>query len=81
MLKLIYFTTLRAADMVSAASCGYLLYSAYYGREQIAKLLMDHRADVNLTNQQGYSALAYAEQYGWDGIKRLLKARGAKSDY
>jgi hypothetical protein len=35
---------------------------------------------VYLTNQQGYSALAYAEQYGWTGIIRMLKAHGAMSD-
>jgi hypothetical protein len=32
-------------------------------------------------NNGGYSALAYADQYEWTGIAKMLKAHEAKSNY
>ena len=58
-----------------------MTYAVYYGRNLIAKLLIENNADVNLTNNQGYNALTYALQFERHEIAELLRAHGAKTVY
>ena len=58
-----------------------MTYAVYYGRNLIARLLIENHADVNLTNNQGYNALTYALQFERREIAELLRAHGAKTVY
>ena len=51
--------------------------AATYGYEDAAKLLIEHRADVNLTNNQWRSALMYAAAGKFVDVIPPLLASGA----
>lgn len=55
-----------------------LISAAKNGNAEIAKLLIEAGADVNLANNDGNTPLKYAEENGHTEIVELLKAHGAK---
>lgn len=54
-----------------------LMYSASYDCIDDVKLLIDHKA-LNIKNNEGHTALYYAEKYKLERIIKLLKEKGAK---
>jgi ankyrin repeat protein len=54
--------------------------AAYKGYSDIAQLLVDHGADVNVRDGKGDTALKIATRNGYTRIVDLLKKAGAKSE-
>ena len=52
------------------------MIAADKGHDKICCLLMDHQADVNLQNEEGYSALIRAAMFGDVKTASVLLARG-----
>ncbi len=52
--------------------------AANRGHSDVAKLLVEKGADVNLKHEYGYTALKIAKAKGNNKIVELLKAHGAK---
>jgi len=57
-----------------------LMDTVIAGREDMAKLLIDHRADVNAADGTGLTALHYAAQNNEPDLIDLLVKAGAKVD-
>ena len=53
-----------------------LMYTAYWGRTDIARLLIEHGADVNAVDKYGNTALMWACEYGHIEIVQLLLEYG-----
>ena len=51
--------------------------AAMYGRTEIARLLIDAKADLNVQNEWGYTPLHYAAEYGRLEIVQMLIDAGA----
>ena len=49
-----------------------LIFAAYYGHSDVAKILLQNGADVSRTNSNGYSALILSANYGDAEIVKLL---------
>jgi ankyrin repeat protein len=58
-----------------------LMYAANYGHENIARLLVENKASLSMTNQAGYTALYYAQQAQREELAQYLLANGAKPLY
>ncbi|MBI5203673.1 MAG: ankyrin repeat domain-containing protein [Nitrospirae bacterium] len=58
-----------------------LMYATNEGRTDIAKLLIDKGADVNVKNESGWTALILAAYPGRTDIAKLLIDKGADIDY
>jgi hypothetical protein len=54
------------------------MVAAHHGRLEMVRALTDHGADVNATDQDGFSAVMLADRAHRDDIARLLVARGAR---
>ena len=54
------------------------MYAAYGGRIQVAKTLLAEGAEINAKDNEGLTALAYAETTQHDEVGRILKKAGAK---
>ena len=54
-----------------------LTWAAEYGRERIARLLIEYGAEVNWTDERGNTPLIYATQSGNLEMCRILVSRGA----
>jgi ankyrin repeat protein len=52
-------------------------YAVDSGHETIARLILDHGANVNITNNDGFTGLYVAVYYGAEAIVRLLLESGA----
>lgn len=50
-----------------------LILASYYGYPEIVKMLLTHGANKTLKNVYHYSAIAYADEYGFTEIVKLLK--------
>lgn len=57
-----------------------LQVAAEMGHLEIARMLLDAKADPNASHPSGYTALALAVQYGGPEMTRLLLERGAAVD-
>ena len=55
-----------------------LMFAAKYGRDSIAKVLIDHGAEINAINSSRNTAFHYAAKYNNLGILKLLNGKGAK---
>lgn len=51
-----------------------LMMAARYGRSEVVKLLLEEGADTTVRNQQGLSALDFAQQAGRSGAASLIAA-------
>lgn len=63
----------RYRDGVSA-----LILAVQQNRVDIVKLLIEHKANVNIKDNQGWSALTYASRYEYCDIAKLLLKNDAK---
>ncbi len=54
-----------------------IMFTAEFGRDSIAKLLIEHGAELNAINHSGNTAFHYAAKYNNPGILRLLYEHGA----
>jgi ankyrin repeat protein len=61
--------TLRGYTALSAA--------AYYGREDVVRLLIDNGANVNAADLDGGTPLHWARIHGYERIEDLLRQHGA----
>ena len=52
--------------------------AALYGHYDVAKLLIDSGADVNVNNANNETSLSMAEDKGYPTIVNLLRQAGAK---
>ena len=50
-----------------------LIVAAYYGYAPTVRMLLEHGADPGKANDYGFTALMYAEEYGHEETKLLLK--------
>jgi len=55
-----------------------LMFAAKYGRASIARVLIDHGAEINAINSSRNTAFHYAAKYNNLGILKLLNGKGAK---
>ncbi len=55
-----------------------LIYASFIGAEGIIDLLLANKADVNLENEMGFSALNAALEKGFKNIAEKLRRAGAK---
>jgi hypothetical protein len=51
--------------------------AALWGHAEVARLLLDHGADVNSRSKDGWTPLHYAAAFGYADVARLLLERGA----
>lgn len=54
-----------------------LMAATVKGEKEIVKLLLDHKAEVNITDAQGITALHYATMFNKEAIVKLLFDAGA----
>jgi ankyrin repeat protein len=54
-----------------------LMHAAWYGYLRLTKLLLDHGADVNHVNNDGWTALIIASETGHEEIVQVLLDHGA----
>ena len=54
------------------------MYAAKIGSANATRLLINHGADVNLANADGWTALDIAEEVGDRGVARILRKAGAE---
>ena len=65
----------------STASCDVPLHlAAYYGHKELVELLLSKGADVNATDIEGFTPLAYASVNNQKETVEFLISRGAKED-
>lgn len=57
-----------------------LLAAAAAGHEDLVRLLLDHSANPNVSNEYGYTPLSSATHHGYPRIIALLLKRGANPD-
>ena len=57
-----------------------LIYAAARGHKDIARVLLDYRADLDVRDSYGYNALMYAVDGGYKEILRMLLDAGAAAD-
>jgi len=55
-----------------------LMNESQYGNTEIVRLLIEARSDVNMQDNEGYSALKVALNNGHTEIVQLLKEAGAE---
>jgi len=55
-----------------------LMYAAYGGRSQVVQTLLAKGAEINVKDNEGLTALEYAETTRHDEVGRILKKAGAK---
>jgi ankyrin repeat protein len=53
-----------------------LHYAAYQGHETVCELLLDHGANINITNASGCTPLFYASQQSRVAVAKLLLEKG-----
>lgn len=70
----------RGADVNAKAADGRnaLISATNKGKKDVVKLLLDNDCELNDTDTDFNTALAYAEENGWPEIARMLRAKGAK---
>ena len=51
--------------------------AAQFGYREVARVLIDGGADLNLRDEEGYTALFWAQEYNYRRIVKLLKKHGA----
>ena len=56
-----------------------LTWAAYNGHLETVRALIDARADVNLPNHRGHTALKLATRWGHTEIEALIEESGAKT--
>ena len=62
------------------ATCRSALHlAARYGKKDVAELLIDKGADINLNNGWGGTPLSWAKHKGRKGIVELLRKHGANN--
>jgi ankyrin repeat protein len=54
-----------------------LHYAAAFGHEEIAKFLIEQKADINASDEDGETPLILAARHGYLGIVKLLVTHGA----
>jgi hypothetical protein len=54
-----------------------LVEACYQGSGDVARLLVDSGADINVRDHAGKTALHFAKWRGLSGVARLLKRKGA----
>lgn len=57
-----------------------LMKAAYYGHEEVVRVLLDHGADPNLSRNDKFTALALAAFFGHTETVRTLLERGARAE-
>jgi ankyrin repeat protein len=57
------------ADGTTALMC-----AAYYGKEEVVRVLLERGADAGMRNQQGWTALDMAEPGEWEEVAAMLRA-------
>jgi ankyrin repeat protein len=57
-----------------------LNHAARYGHEGVARLLLEHGADVETKDNRGGSPLIWAAEWGHAGVVRLLLENGAEAE-
>ena len=67
----------RGAPLDPPAHSGYLRNAAGFGHLEIVRLLLDHGADINLQDDQGFTPLSWAAYNGQEEVCLLLLERGA----
>ena len=55
-----------------------LMWASKYGKIDMIKFVLKRGVDVNVKDEDGYTALMYAEENGDKDIIDLLKSHGAK---
>ena len=48
------------------------MYAAFYNFIEVARILLDHNANKDLVNPEGFTALYYAEKFRYGKIEMLL---------
>ena len=56
------------------------MFSALRGSYDLCKLLIEKKADINMKDNDGWTALDYASQYGTKEVVKLLLENGADPD-
>jgi ankyrin repeat protein len=71
---------LKGADVNTKAKDGLtaLIWAAYYGDNDIVKVLLANTADVNANQKNGFTAVMAAKKKGYKEIVRILKEARAK---
>jgi len=49
-----------------------LIIAAYYGRPNLVRMLPKGGANPKLSNNRGYTAYQYAQEYGFDRVEKML---------
>ena len=49
------------------------------GRIEMVKILLERGADPNATDMEGWTAIRYADAYGYDEIVKMLRNAGARN--
>jgi ankyrin repeat protein len=68
----------RGADteLMNIADCSALMFASRFGLPQLAKLLLDHAANIDLTDHSGYTAIIWAESRHRETLTGSRCARG-----
>ncbi len=71
---------LAVSPIAFAAECP-LCDAAYDGNLSEVKILIDNGANVNATNENGWTSLIIASEYGQSEVAKLLLGNGANMNY
>jgi ankyrin repeat protein len=72
-----YVTAGIPKNLTNASGDTLLMLSAYHGKAETAKMLLDNGADANVLNGRGQSPIAGAVFKGYDDVVRVLYQGGA----
>ncbi len=55
-----------------------LMLAALNNRKELVTFLLANGADINAKNEEGWTALSRAQEFGHNEVVKILKAHGAK---